>query len=263
MMLSLFFTVFWFIMAGANFVRPSALHRGYAILWIFTIGWLVLVAATVFEDRFKISGGYMFVFFESAMFLAAFISLCELFALPTKASVIEAARDAHEIRDRIDTLSNTDDLIARSSDEVDDGDATETTPLVGGDGHRSPIGATFANHYRRAVAAAYDGANDTSDEKHHAFGGEQKWSAKLPTWTWLLQFFLIGPFMLVILGQVGLLLCTATAQTGPDGSPLLLPYLIIAPILSLDFDSPGSFHAPHHSPYPYVSFLRLHRNAYL
>jgi len=34
--------------------------------------------------------------------------------------------------------------------------------------------------------------------------------------------------MVIILGQVGLLLVTATAQTGTDGSPLLLPYLVVA-----------------------------------
>jgi hypothetical protein len=69
---------------------------------------------------------------------------------------------------------------------------------------------------------------DDDPDELHAFGNEQKWSAKLPTWTWLLQFLLLGPFILVIVGQVGLLLVTATAQTATDGSPVLLPYIVVA-----------------------------------
>ncbi|KAF4626090.1 hypothetical protein G7Y89_g12071 [Cudoniella acicularis] len=235
MSLSLFFCVYWFIMAGCNFVRPSALHRGYVLFWMFLFGWALLVAATVFEDRYKISGGYMFVFYESAIFLATLIGLLELFALPTKSSVVEASHDEHEAREAFDAIPNPEAISAPtdggndtqhvSSDE--DAEANETTPLVGGNGHRAAIGTTFARGYRRPLPDA-DGANDSREKKHHAFGEEQKWSAKLPNWTWLLQFLLLGPFILIIIGQVGLLLVTATGQTGTDGSSLLLPYLIVA-----------------------------------
>ncbi|TVY81544.1 Vacuolar membrane protease [Lachnellula suecica] len=262
MSFSLFFFAYWFIMAGCNFVRPSALHRTYALLWMFILAWAVLVASTVFEDRYKISGGYMFVFYEAAIFFASFIGLCELFALPTKTSVIESAHDEHETREGLDAVPNSDGLVDASATRADGGNDTpaadnadETTPLVGGNGHHTAIGASFARGYHRSFPDLTDGGNDDHHDTDHRFGEEQTWSAKLPTWTWVLQFVLLGPFILIVIGQVGLLLVTATAQTGTDGSPLLLPYLVVAlfSILILLPTGPFVHRITHHIP----SFLFL------
>ncbi|KUJ21238.1 putative zinc metalloprotease [Mollisia scopiformis] len=228
MSISLFFCVFWFLMAGCNFVRPSALHRVYALTWMFILGWGLLVAATVFEDRYKISGGYMFVIYESAIFLATLIGLCELFALPKKMSIVEDAHEENETREAFSAIPNVEALAPANDGGDDEAEASETTPLVGGNGHRTVLGNTFSRGYRRSITDQTDGATDDGHSKHHAFGEEQRWSAKLPTWTWLLQFLILCPFILVIIGQVGLLLVSALAQTGPDGSPLLLPYLVVA-----------------------------------
>ncbi|KAG4411936.1 hypothetical protein IFR04_014934 [Cadophora malorum] len=255
MSLSLFFCVFWFLMAGCNFARPSALHRVYALLWMFALGWIVLVGATVFEDRYKVSGGYIFVFYQAATFLAAFIGLCELFALPTKSSVVEAAHDEHETREGLNSIPHSDAIISSGDTQEDgagaDGDdePSETTPLVGGNGHRSTLGATFARGYRRVIPAPLDGA-DGADDETIAFGEEQKWSAKMPAWTWLLQFLLLGPFIIIVCGQVGLLIVGAVVQTGSDGSALLLPYLLIAlfSILVLLPVTPFMHRITHHVP---------------
>ncbi|KAG9234828.1 putative zinc metalloprotease [Amylocarpus encephaloides] len=231
MSLTLFFCVYWFLMAGCNFVRPSALHRGYALLWMFLYSWSFLVAATVFEDRYHISGGYMFVFYHAAIFFATFISLCELFALPTKRSVVEAAHEDYEIRNGLGALPETaaGDGSNEQEDEDHEPEATEETPLVAAESHRTPIGSTFSRAYRQPHLGSIHGGNDEFHEKgDHSFGGEQEWSSKLPRWTWLIQFIFLGPFILIIIGQVGLLLVTAMGQTGSDGSPLLLPYLIVA-----------------------------------
>jgi len=247
---SLFFAVFWFIMAGCNFVRPSALHRGYALMWLFIIGWFALVAATVFEDRFQVSAGYLVVFYEGALFLATLISLLELFALPTKTSVIKTSCDEHENREGSQALPSSEPLVPQADGPNDDEEATETTPLVGGSNGRTSAITTFASRYRRIIPALLDGANDEGKEKHASFGREQKWSAKLPTWTWVLQFLLIGPFILIILGQVGLLLVTALNQTGTDGSTLLLPYITVAlfSILLLLPITPFIHRITHHLP---------------
>lgn len=50
----------------------------------------------------------------------------------------------------------------------------------------------------------------------------------MPQWTWLVQFLLLGPFMLIIIGPVALTLVTAISQTGADGSSLLAPYTLMA-----------------------------------
>lgn len=253
MSLSLFFCVHWFIMAGSNFVRPSALHRSYALLWMFWIGWAILIATTVFEDRYKISGGYMFVIYEAAIFLATFVGLCEQFALPKKSFVAEAAQDEHETREGLDAVPNSDAIVSGqdgASDVPTNEDATETSPLIGGNGHRAALGGTFTRGYQRAISDQTDGANDDVYTEHHAYGNEQEWSAKLPNWTWLIQFLLIGPFILIVIGQVGLFLVTATAQTGTDGSPLLLPYLLVAlfSILILLPTGPFIHRITHHIP---------------
>ncbi|XDG02396.1 hypothetical protein ABKA04_002011 [Annulohypoxylon sp. FPYF3050] len=240
MMISLFYFVFWTIMAGANFARPSALHRGYSIFWLFIIAWGVLVADTVFEDRFRIAGGYIFVFFHSAAFLASFISLCELFALPTKASFAQWVHDEHEIRDHLAAVPHADDLVSPSRDELDaegedDGDdevesqspATETTPLVGG-GSEETRQTTFATTYRRSISAIVNKATLDEDAKNRPYAYEQKWSANLPSWVWAIQFLLLGPFFITLAGQNGLTLVSAVSQTGADGSSLLAPYLITA-----------------------------------
>ena len=272
-MLSLNFCVFWFILRGADFARPSALTRGYAYMWMFFIGWCVLVAVTAFEDRYNIASGYIFVFFEVAVFIALVISLLELFLLPTKAQYANAAHAEHDTVAANDALPDSDQLIAPSQEELPheeeeghvtqtDGPApeepTEDTPLLGGssngdatnDAHVS-LPTTFANYARRSIggtSSAVDGPADTrrdgpayrrhlrrlshalTDHDHRPYGNEQGWSGRLPRWTWLVQFLIVGPFVIILLEQAGLLIVTAIGQTGPDGSSLILPYVATAAI---------------------------------
>lgn len=163
MMLTLFFTSFWFVMKGADFVRPSALHRGYTLLWMFLIGWAILVATTVFEDRFGIASGYIFVFYESAIFLATLISFVELFALITKDNYAKFSATEQDNRDGAEALPDSEALIAPAADEHEDvEEASETTPLFGADNSRVPKHrgrGTFAN-YARSVS----GADDAGDQ---------------------------------------------------------------------------------------------------
>jgi len=185
MLSTLFFVSYWFMMAGCNFVRPSALHREYVLLWMFTLGWVLLVGATVLADRFKLSGGYLIVFYEAAVFLAAIVGLCEMFALPTKRSIMDMTKDDDEAREGVDAATNTDALITPDPDEHDDEgeeheEATESTSLLGENGPRSSTATSF-NRYRQSLSQPTAG-QDHDDEKHHAFGNEQKWSARLPSW---------------------------------------------------------------------------------
>ena len=260
-MLSIFYFAFWLIMRGASFVRPSALHRGYASIWLFVIGWAVLVAVTVFEDRFKISAGYIFVFLQSALFLSTLITLVELFALPKRSSWAQQVRDDDEARDSLLSGRRPEDLIAPTPGEVssqaaheaeeeeDHGVADETTPLVGASTGEN-IRTTFATTYRRSISAILDGTSKTKQTDHEPYDGEQPWSGKLPSWTWLLQFLLTGPFIIILAAQVGLTLTDAVGQTGTDGSNPLLPYLVVAAsaILALLPITPFIHRVTHHIP---------------
>jgi hypothetical protein len=311
MSLCLFFCIFWFLMAGCNFVRPSALVRGYSLIWLQALIFPILVVATVFEDRFQVSGGYLFVFYYAAVFLAALVSLLELFALDTKAFVVERLHDYHDTLEGLGAVPNSPSLLARNVTDPDNHEherdrqrirerelrdsereardrqrereraresrgrvhdhreheeANETTGLLAQVDNRGntqlnitkgplALANTFARRYRR-----HHSSDGSSDEEYHKkskkpYGGEQPWSSNMPTFTWIIQFLLIAPFMLIILGQVGLLLVTATAQTGTDGSPLLLPYLIVALFSILLLLPIGPF--MHRISYPLPTFLFL------
>jgi hypothetical protein len=266
MMLSLQFTSYWFIMRGADFVRPSALHRGYVFLWMFVLGWAVLVAATVFEDRFRIASGYLFVFFESAIFLGTLISLCESFVLPSKSAYGKYKQNQRENQTQTEALPESDVLISHRGGLDDDEEPTEETPLFGGiDGAGGRRVTTFANYARRSLGGREE-AKDEFDasvsslitqerpiadfQQHTPYGNEQGWSGKLPSWTWLFQFLIICPFMLIILGQVAMFLIEATAQTGSDGNSLMFPFLLIAlfSILLMLPLAPFSHRITHHIP---------------
>jgi hypothetical protein len=200
MSISLFYFSFWAIMRGSNFVRPSALHRGYVIIWLFILGWAVLVAVTVAEDRLRVGAGYMFVFFESAVFLATLITLFELFALPKKTAWGQQVREDHEARDRLRGMNHADCLPPRVSsmsapatalsgdasastppsagsasvsappkqgddEEADGSDSdaaavNEQTPLIGGNATDEHMRTTFATTYRRSISALVNGARN-------------------------------------------------------------------------------------------------------
>jgi hypothetical protein len=255
MMLSLFYFVFWAIMQSANFARPSALHRGYANIWLFIFSWAALVSITVLEDRFGIASGYIFVWLELVTFLATLITLLELLALPKKQSWAQHVREDHEARDHLQVGQNDEDLIAPSPGELqaqrgshsgrysgghndndgadDDEDedeerASERTPLVSGRAGRAALGTTFASTYRRSISKIVKRTKKRSSGKHEAYLHEQPWSGRLPTWTWLLQFLILGPIMIILTTEIGLTVVESVAQTGVDGSSPLLPYLAAA-----------------------------------
>ncbi|KAH6657331.1 hypothetical protein BKA67DRAFT_655605 [Truncatella angustata] len=271
MMLSLFYFAFWVIMAGANFVRPSALHRGFVLFWLFTITWALLVAVTVFEDRFHIAAGYPFVFLQTAVFFATLLALFELFGLPKKTTFAKKVYDDHDTRDftnvRIDDRErsdSTDQGVNEASADVnggndnDDGQAPaeepdeepdETSPLVGGSSKKDRK-TTFGTVYRRSISAIMD--NTTTDDSAitEPFGHEQLWSGRLPSWLWFFQFLLIGPFFLVLFGQLGLELVASVKETGADGGSTLIPYLLVAivSILLVLPTTPFIHRVTHHIP---------------
>jgi hypothetical protein len=223
---------------------------------------------TALEDRYKIAGGYPVVFYNILLFFAVVITLGELFFLPTKEAYADLIHTQQDTQTIAAGLPDSDVLTAPTigggeastsvADEHDDAanGAEENTPLLGGqaDGNDEPNGqssfARITKHLRRTLGAATDGASESEPHRpgptrsyrshlrrvsqmltspeDRPYGREQTWSGKLPRWTWLAQFLLVGPFMIMLLGQTGLFLVAAMNQTGPDGSNLLLPYILVA-----------------------------------
>ena len=237
--MTLFYFVFWCVMRGADYSRPSALHRAYSLFWLYIFSWAVLVGATVLEDQSRIASGYIVVFWSTSIFAAFLVSLLELFSLKTKTAYAEereAATDAADNASESEVLispSPGERLAAADNDEEEEEDSapTETSPLIGGVNARGRP-TTFATGYHRSLAAIVRERRRAAAAEEangpRPFGFEQDWSKSLPTWTWLLQFLILGPFNIIIIGQLLLTLGAAVHQTGTDGSDLLVPYLLLA-----------------------------------
>lgn len=242
LMASLFYFVFWFVMRGADSTRPSAFHRTYAIFWLYVFTWALLVSTAVVEDQSKIASGYIVAFWASGVFVASVASLLEIFSLPKKEAYAEGLVSAADEDGANSIPSEGNDLIAPGPEEAENGSPvhdteddddevpTESSPLIGGNSRSGRPTTTFATGYRRSVAAILNARRRHLSElgKPQPFRSEQGWSGQLPTWTWLLQFLVIGPFTIIITAQQGLTIALSVQQTGTDGSNLLMPYLIIA-----------------------------------
>ncbi|KAK4548610.1 hypothetical protein LTR36_009520 [Oleoguttula mirabilis] len=239
MMLSAWFSVAWFILAGADRVRPTALQNMFCLIWLYACSWCALVIATVGENNFQLASGYFVVIYNAAVFVALLISYLELFGLPTKAKYVEHVagitdHDGASIRPGSRSsrtlLSESGERAAASvhtTGEDEEATATESTSLLRG--RAGPNRGTFTGLGKRRQPED-DGTLDTSDDPFltKAYGDEQAWSSSLPQWTWILQFLILAPINIVIVGQIALLITSALHQTPADGNAVLPIYVIVA-----------------------------------
>lgn len=235
MTISIFYFSFWLVMRGSSFVRPSALHRGFSIIWLFTLTWILQIFVAVAEDRMHIGALYFVPFLHTSIFLALLISLLELFALPGKQAFASQMHDADQEQDlaaRHASIASGDgpsEANDRSTAEEDDDDndetdaPTETTPLRAGEQGYGANQTTFASTYRRSVTSAEDASPGVPS--YPPYDHEQSWSGHLPTWTWVIQFLLLAPVHLILIGSLGMLQTSAMGNTGIDGSSLSAPLI--------------------------------------
>ena len=230
MMMSIWIFVAWFLSKAADFARPTALHRVFALLWMFIGGWVALVIATVYEERLQIASGYFLVFYFAAMFLATLIGFLEQFGLEKKAVYAEDCDPNANSQDTrrptsADSSGQADETARGQGSETEE--ATESTSLL--DPKKRTTFANYAASGGRPDPESQPEPQDTEKEKSkQPYEYEQAWSSSLPSWTWLIQFLLIGPFPIIIVGQIGLLILTAGHQTSADGNPPLQVYIMMA-----------------------------------
>jgi len=175
---------------------------------MFVAWWAILVANTVFESHLNIAGGYFVLFFFAGIALATWISLLELFALPEKKEAQESDTSRRPSVSQIDQGLDAEQV-----------DADERTGLLN---RGRP---TFARYNDEDTG---DDHTATADKDGPHNREEQSWSRSLPTWTWLLQFLLVAPIVIILVGQIGLLVVAALHQTGQDGSSMLVLYVFMA-----------------------------------
>ncbi|KHN97273.1 Peptidase family M28 family [Metarhizium album ARSEF 1941] len=235
MMTSLFYFVSWMLLRGAHFVRPSALQRGFTLMWLFIITWILSIFAAVAEDRVKMGAVYPLAFLHTFVFAAVLISLLEQVALPTKQDFARQPSGENEEEGEEQQNLLGDDV--RNDAEHNEGreepdiapDPTETTPLRTSEEGRG-LGeqtTTFASTYRRSATDARDATHSGHNTKRGCppYENEQAWSGRLPTWTWFMQLLLLVPLYVTVLGNLALVQTASVGMTGTDGSSLLLPLM--------------------------------------
>jgi hypothetical protein len=240
MMLSAWFFIAWFFSRGASAMRPSALQRMYALIWLFAGSFVLLALVTVFVNNYQIAGGYFALFYFAGIFFALVLSYVELFFAPNKTAFarhFDPSDDSGRNSESASRPLTGSTSAARSDDRPpQDDDATETTSLLRGD-RRS-----FARHSgRRASTDEGDGEGLQQLDLKQPYPGEQEWSGKLPGWIWFLQLLLVAPIVIVLLGQIALLLTSALYQTPADGNSTLFIYIAFAALATLLLAPTGPF----------------------
>lgn len=232
MAMSLFYFSFWLIMRGSSFVRPSALHRGFVLIWLFTFGWIAQVCAAVIEDRLNYGFMYPLAFFQSAVFVSLLITLLEQLALLRRHDFALQLHDAHQANDISATRASepepaaSEEQTTETETENPEEDPTEITPLRAGEpGYGSNTQTSFADTYRRAVAD--DSPAPPRMRTYKPYHQEQTWSGRLPTWTWIIQFLLLAPVPCILLGNLALIAMSSLNMTGTDGGSLNAPVLAL------------------------------------
>ncbi|TIA78747.1 putative zinc metalloprotease [Aureobasidium pullulans] len=234
MMLTAWLSTAWFFFRLGDAVRPSALSRAYVLIWLYALSWLGLVAATIGEQRMRLGSGYFLIIYNASVFLALLISYLEFFALPKKSVYVEQvtyasgtalpspARSGSLVSHNV--VDHDDASRGRAPAANDNEDADERTSLLGSR-------QTFTRYGRETRRPDENDDAETSvhvPSTSQAYEGEQGWSGSLPSWAWLLQFLILAPINLILIGQLGLLMTSALHQTPADGSPVLVVYLLIA-----------------------------------
>lgn len=260
MMLTAWTAVAWFLLAGADRVRPTALQRFYCLLWMYVLTWIVLVLAAVGENNLKIASGYFALIYNGSVFFALLLSYLELLALPKKSAYVEHVTGASQGNEGLSSRpgSQTSRTLLSDSRErgaTDHDEATESTSLLRGGKQRGQ--GTFLGFGGTGRQPETDGTVDATDDPYltKAYGDEQAWSSSLPQWTWIVQFIVLGPINIVIVGQLALLLTSALHQTLADGNPALPIYLFVAGLSVLLLMPATPF--LHRFPYQIPTFLFL------
>lgn len=231
-------------------MRPSALQRIYGLIWLFVGSFVLLAFVTVGANNYQLAGGYWALFYFAAVFAALLVSYLELFFAPKKsafAQTFDVLDEDEQPASRLLTANST----SRSEDRpIADDEATETTSLLRGD--------------QRSFARARNGSRRGSTTEEEAprpldlgepYPGEQEWSGKLPSWIWIIQFLLLVPITVILVGQIALLLTSALYQTPSDGNSSLFIYLSFAALTTLLIAPAGPF--AHRITYHVPTFLLL------
>lgn len=201
--LGAFVLISWSILRLADHIRPTVLSRWYAALWIYILSWAALVAATNSAMTTAFGSGYFVLVYHLSAFTALTIGTLEFVALPRR---------------------NRE--IANEDSDTTEQEANERTALLGGRAD------TFTGVVRQS-------SQDEGGSRHLLKHGASDAWLGLPSWTWLLQFLVLAPINIILIGQISLFVTSALHQTPADGNDISSIYqsflglsvLLLIPVL--------------------------------
>lgn len=270
MMMSAWLVVAYVCVAFSDFIRPTALQRAYALLWMFAAAWVVLVLATKAERQQRIASGYILVFNFACIFLATSISLLEMFRLPRTSDYADdllgpPAAQSNAEHEGVSSphpnphpapseTERTEPGEEQQQAEEDHQTADETTSLLHGTG-RTTFKRYSSPHRRTEEATPAEPSTGERKKRRKVYGSEQPWSGTLPSSLWLLEFLLVAVVPVIFIGQVSLIFTSATYQTLADGNSPLTLYIGLAILVVLLLAPIGPF--LHRFTYEIPTFLFL------
>lgn len=238
MLLSTWILVSWFILRGADYMRPSALHRAHALGWLFAGAWCVLVVATIAENNYDIAGGYLITIYFVSITVALLLSYLEFFRLSSRTNFVQIASQVNEdlrphsisgrsgrpvsVNSNIEDEQRTNGRFENDSQYVD-----ESTSLIRGRARQTARGRRRVQ-YSAAPSIGSPRLRLQTTKIQPAYGDEQSWSGPLPSWMWSIQFLVLASINVLLVGQVALFVTSALHQTLADGSPAMNIYIIFA-----------------------------------
>jgi hypothetical protein len=237
MMLAAWFSISWFLSTMADKVRPTALSRMYTLLWIYVISWIALVFVTIGENNFNIASGYFMVIYNASVFVALLISYLELLALPKKKKYVEHVIGAHSAPSTRPASISSRRLLDEAEEppvtsEGEPEEVNERSGLLRGRERKTKnTFARFGGRRNQDTSSVVSVTEDPLLVK--AYGNEQAWSGSLPRWTWILQFLVLAPINIILVGQIALFITSALHQTPADGNSVLNIYLMMAALTVL------------------------------
>jgi hypothetical protein len=205
MCISLFTFTFWAISRRASLSRPTALQRSFAVLYLYGISWVFLVINTYYMSRRNVGAGYFTVFFNMLVFLAALVTMCEFFALTRKSDVLSKMMG-----------SEAEELVPRRRESIEYDAGHENSVALETTGFMYHHGTSSAKN-GRGVTVIVDGLRRLPQDEFSRWtkpaAGDEIWARDLPSWTWMLQFIIIGPATVIFICNIGLLLSSSMSQT--------------------------------------------------
>ncbi|UNI14171.1 hypothetical protein JDV02_000830 [Purpureocillium takamizusanense] len=218
----------WVVMRGCSGNSALVVQS-----WLFVVIWAFQVSAVVAEGELLIASLYPAAVFHLVAFLSLMVSLLEQLGLPRPKTITLRSCDTNGGEQPVVCNENEredDDGELGADDDAPGQDcASATRPLLGDHGGPAWLKeeGLIAISYQKVASSAAAFITMFKAWLQQSCEGDDPESRNAPGWLWLLQFLILAPVHLTVVGGQDLSAVSAIAMTGVDGSSLATPFIVI------------------------------------